>query len=148
MHCIFPPWLIPTETLRLCARNITWEVYAGSACSPSMYGQEELSVQDLLGKELKSEAGDLPSAPVCQCSHALYSSDSSQRTRTGSCSSVTGRWPQAVRGKQGKGPPSCCICLPHRDFSGQVAGWKYAKAIYLAMKLSCQKSHGSEADTF
>lgn len=28
-----------------------------------MYGQEELSVQDLLGKELKSEAGDLPSVP-------------------------------------------------------------------------------------
>lgn len=69
MHCVFPPWLIPTGRLWLRARNITWEVYAGSACSSSMYGQEELSVQDPLGKELKSEAGDLPSALECASIH-------------------------------------------------------------------------------
>lgn len=62
MHCVFPSRLTPTGRLRLRTRNITWEVHAGSACSPNTYGQEELSVQDLLGKELKSEAGDLPSA--------------------------------------------------------------------------------------
>lgn len=63
MQCLFPPWLIPAEGRWLCTRSLAWEVHTGSACSPSMYGQEAPSVQDLLGKELKSEAGDFPGAP-------------------------------------------------------------------------------------
>lgn len=58
MQCLFPPWLIPTGGLWLHTGSLTWEVHAGSDCSLSVYGQETLSVQDVLGKELKSEAED------------------------------------------------------------------------------------------
>lgn len=53
----------------LCAGSLAWEVQTGSAGSPSMCGQEVLSTQDLLGKELKSEAGDFPSASESGCVH-------------------------------------------------------------------------------
>lgn len=41
MQSLFPPWLVPA---------------GGLAYSPSTYRQEAVSIQDLLGEELKSEA--------------------------------------------------------------------------------------------